>query len=123
MVAHPDEPIMSLLSSRLATHLLSSSIPDPSPALRLRDIPKRPPTYWLEYFAREHPEYLAAVVASSIDEDGATVTSWTYRELEEVNMCYTLGHSDLPSIIGIESGSKLYFINGNREESGCLLHG
>ncbi|EJD34016.1 acetyl-CoA synthetase-like protein [Auricularia subglabra TFB-10046 SS5] len=77
---HPDVAFGTLLS-QLPLQFLSYSAPTPPPSII--DAPNRHPTWWLERYAREHPNWTAAIVASHIEEDGADTTSWTYKELDD----------------------------------------
>lgn len=61
--------------------LLSYSCP-PVP-IAIADAPNHRPTTWLEYHAREHPDWVAAVVANYIDDDGADCDEWTYKQLND----------------------------------------
>ncbi|EJD35974.1 acetyl-CoA synthetase-like protein [Auricularia subglabra TFB-10046 SS5] len=80
LAKHPDVAFGTLLS-QLPLQFLSYSAPTPPPSII--DAPNRHPTWWLERYAREHPDWTAAIVASRIEEDGADTTSWTYKELDD----------------------------------------
>jgi ferricrocin synthase len=102
MASHPDSPLISTLPSQMPLHLLSVSTPHPSPASRLYEASQRHVTYWLELFALHHPDYVAAIVASRIDEHGAVTSAWSYRQLNEVTTNIIFAFTFSRVVIGLK---------------------
>ncbi|KAI9742124.1 MAG: NRPS [Cirrosporium novae-zelandiae] len=82
IVQLPDEPILEL-ANQLPKSLLaiSSSIPDDSTKAAFN----QDPTYWVEYHAQNHPQWIAAEVASTITEDGAKSERWDFATLNSIS--------------------------------------
>ena len=82
-MANPDQSLSSITSAATFPEQLLS-VAKPSPSDNLRTASLQPPTWWLEHHAEHNPDYVAAIVASAIEETGATTRQWTYRALNEV---------------------------------------
>ncbi|OJJ34714.1 hypothetical protein ASPWEDRAFT_39793 [Aspergillus wentii DTO 134E9] len=78
MVAHPEEQIVNLVN-HLPSDLLSISKQDVSAGV-LESV-NVSPTYYLELYAREHPEWIAVETASAISEHGIEKESMTFGKL------------------------------------------
>ncbi|KAB2572383.1 Nonribosomal peptide synthetase 2 [Lasiodiplodia theobromae] len=78
MVQRPDHPVADL-AEFFPKSLLSVAEPEVTDAIV--KAPELPPTYWLDHWANEHPDWVALEIASDISEDGVTSQSWSYRDV------------------------------------------
>lgn len=78
MLAHPDEPVSELVN-HLPEELLSISKPVVSK--EVANSVSKSPTFWLEKYAAEHPEWTAVEVATVISESMLESGSMSYGEL------------------------------------------
>lgn len=76
IISRPNASLTSM-TQEMPTKLVSRTTPRPDtkcPALHS-------PVHWVEYWAKTHPEWKAAEIASNIDIDGAETIYWSYAEL------------------------------------------
>ncbi|EAU34142.1 hypothetical protein ATEG_05073 [Aspergillus terreus NIH2624] len=78
MLAYPDKPLMEVVD-HLSHDLLSVSNRPVSE--EVANSVHSAPTYWLERNAREHPDWTAVEVASSISPDGIVKETMSYSKL------------------------------------------
>ncbi|KAJ9363713.1 hypothetical protein DTO280E4_2303 [Paecilomyces variotii] len=78
MLSHPDEEVLEIVN-HLPTHMLSISNPKISP--EVADSVTKSPTFWLEKWAGEHPEWTAVEIASEITEAKVEKESMSFGEL------------------------------------------
>lgn len=79
IVSRPDEAGIGDLTEYFPVELQSLSAPRENSNCPANVMP----TAWIERWAKEHPEWKAVEVASTITDDGAETTWWTYSELDE----------------------------------------
>ena len=78
LLADPDM-LLSETSPRLPKDLLSISH-GPSTGME-NPAWSQSPMHWVDHFAETHPNWIAAEVASRVEESGVTSKKWTYEEL------------------------------------------
>ncbi|KAG7001408.1 nonribosomal peptide synthetase sidC [Physcia stellaris] len=92
MIKWPDIPAKDI-TSKLPKHLLSISSVVPSEAVALA--PHRDPVHWVDHFATEHPDWLAAKSIHSLEDAESTGDTWTFRQLcEKSNRVAAFLHRD-----------------------------
>lgn len=82
MIKWPDTPAKDI-TSKLPKHLLSISSVVPSEAVALA--PHQDPVHWVDHFATEHPDWLAAKSINSLEDAESTGDTWTFRQLCEMS--------------------------------------
>ncbi|GME47660.1 AMP-dependent synthetase/ligase [Neofusicoccum parvum] len=76
MVSHPEVDVADL-ANFFSNDLKSITTPRPDTLCPT----KIDPTWWIDHFAQEHPDWLAVEVATQIWPEAKTV-SWTYKEFD-----------------------------------------
>lgn len=82
MIRWPDTPATDI-TSKLPKHLLSISSVAASEAVALA--PYQDPVHWVDHFATEHPDWLAAKSINSLGGAESTGDTWTFRQLRDMS--------------------------------------
>ncbi|KAL1856744.1 NRPS protein [Paecilomyces lecythidis] len=78
MLSHPDENVLEIVN-HLPAYMLSISNPKISP--EVADSVTKNPTFWLEKWAGDHPEWTAVEIASEITETNVQKESMSFGDL------------------------------------------
>lgn len=78
MIRWPDQPARDIASRLPMTLLSKSSVVSSRSVVLAHD---QDPTYWVDYFATEHPTWPAAQVVDSLKTPESTSEVWTFRNL------------------------------------------